>query len=149
MLDGSFTPFNFLFAPLTLAYSSGYQMIRTVNAVVCGGMLLVMKLAWRTRTRSPGASSPKFICLPKKSNIPAFRGTLNLMAELRLRSVTTVKFRFCLSILTILPVVTLPESFRSGLKKEELSIKYLCLFFIIIFKSVIRCSLYVEKSDKI
>lgn len=84
-------------------------MTRISKAVVCGGMLAVIKDAWRTRTRRPGVSPEKFIGLPSLSNINVFAGTLNLMMEEGVPSLIVVKFRFCRSISKILPTVTLSE----------------------------------------
>lgn len=69
-----------------------------------------MKAAWRTRTRSPGTKPEKFIGLPKALNICASSATLKRMTVDRFASLMVVKLLFCLSMSTILPIVTL--SFR-------------------------------------
>lgn len=80
------------------------------NAVVCGGILAVIKAAWRTRTRRPGVSREKLIRLPNRSNIIAFLGTLNCMTEERFPPVMVVKLLFCRLISKILPIVMLSET---------------------------------------
>ena len=86
-------------------------MTCTTNAVVCGGMLGVMKDAWRTCTRKPGNRLEKFICRPRISNILALAGTLNLMTEDKFLSPAAVKLLVRLSIFMILPMKVLLELF--------------------------------------
>ena len=86
---------------------SFFDYLKTLitKAVVCGGILAVIKDAWRTRTRSPGNNCEKAISLPNTSKIRASLGTLNLIVEDILLSLIVVKLRDCLSILIILPMV--------------------------------------------
>ena len=87
-------------------YRKSYRITRTSKAVVCGGILIVIKLAWRTRTRRPGTRFSKFIGLPIGFRICASSDKLNRMTEDRLPSLTVVKLLPRLSTSTILPTVT-------------------------------------------
>lgn len=63
-------------------------------AVVCGGMLKVMKFAWRTHTRIPGVRRLKSSGLPKRSKIKALFGTLKRIMESGFPLLIVVKLRF-------------------------------------------------------
>ena len=65
----------------TVLNSHIYLMILTANAVVCGGMLAVMKVACSTLTLNPGTSEEIGILLPKGSMITVFSEILNRIAE--------------------------------------------------------------------
>ena len=84
-----------------------YRTTRTSKAVVCGGILIVINAAWRTRTRRPGTKPAKFIGRPIALKICALSATLKRIMEDIFPSLTVVKLLFCLSTSTILPTVTL------------------------------------------
>ena len=137
----------------TRAYAFGiyciYPITRTENAVVCGGILIVMKLAWRTRTREPGLKQQRLIGLPKKSVILTLSARLKRIAEFGLGSVITVKKRFGISTLMTLPTVIESGRFgRMSLSKEKLSIKHLISFFISIFRKKEIVMIFAEKEKK-
>lgn len=58
-----------------------HRMIRTVNAVVCGGMLAVIKDACSTLTLNPGLNEESEVRLPKKSKITVPGEILKRTAE--------------------------------------------------------------------
>lgn len=86
-----------------------YRVIRTTSAVVCGGILAVMKGAWFTCTRSPGKSPEKLMERPKISKILVPGVTLKRTEEARLPSLMVVKVWFLWSMLMIRPVMRLAE----------------------------------------
>ena len=58
-----------------------YPVIRTVNAVVCGGILAVINDACSTLTRKPGLREESAIRLPKGSKISVSGEILKRIAE--------------------------------------------------------------------
>lgn len=58
-----------------------YRKTFITNAVVCGGMLAVMKAAWAILTRMPTASCSKPIWFPEASRMMVFGETVNWMME--------------------------------------------------------------------
>ena len=71
-----------------------YYLTRISRAVVCGGMLKVMKLEWRIQTRIPGIKRLKSIGRPIRSKMNALFGTLNRIIERGLPLLIVVKLRF-------------------------------------------------------
>ena len=90
-----------------------YLITLISNAVVWGGMLAVMKGAWRTLTRRPDTRLEKLIGLPKIFHISASSGTLNWMTLDKFPSLIVVKLLFLRSTFTILPIVTLSSVRRT------------------------------------
>ena len=58
-----------------------YRIICTTNAVVCGGILAVIKGACSTRTRKPGRRADRLVRLPKTSRIAVSWLIWNWIAE--------------------------------------------------------------------
>lgn len=56
-------------------------MTRTVNAVVCGGILAVINDACSTLTLNPGSNEESVVLLPKKSIMAVSGEMLNRIAE--------------------------------------------------------------------
>ena len=71
-----------------------YYLTRISRAVVCGGMLKVMKLECRIQTRIPGIKRLKSIGRPIRSKMNALFGTLNRIIERGLPLLIVVKLRF-------------------------------------------------------
>lgn len=114
-----------------------YLITRISNAVVWGGMLLVIKEAWRTCTRKPGLSLEKDIGRPNISHIRMFLGTLNLMTEEGFLSLIVVKLLFWWSMLKILPTVTFSE------KNVSIKIPAMLYFYYMMLK--VKC-VFTNKS---
>lgn len=77
------SPFVLLRVEMRIWFINFYRITRMVKAVVCGGILMVIKDAWCTRTRIPGVRHEKFIGRPKRSNTLTFSGTLKRIEEER------------------------------------------------------------------
>lgn len=82
-----------------------YRIICTTNAVVCGGILAVIKEACSTLTRSPGRSTDRLVRLPKKSRITVSGVIWNWMAEAGFWFGITIRKRPRVFTCAILPVV--------------------------------------------
>ena len=119
-----------------------YRMTLTTNAVVWGGMLGVIKAAWRTCTRKPGVRLSKSVGRPNKPNILALAGTLNLTAEDKFLSLIAVKVLSRLSIFMILPTKTLSQQFCI------VSIKHL-LSFLLVYSRRRKVRQFAKTIDKI
>lgn len=56
-------------------------MVCIVNAVVCGGILIVIKVACSTLTLNPGLKEERVVRLPNKSKMVVLGAILNRIAE--------------------------------------------------------------------